>query len=347
MSKLRRVEDQVIVITGASSGIGLATALMAGKKGATVVVSSRNARELDKTVRAIRAAGGEALAVTADVTSYDDMKDLARKTVRQFGRIDTWVNNAGISIFGPVLDTPLAEAHQLFETNFWGVHYGCLAAIEAMKDSGGVIVNVGSEVSERAVMPQTFYSASKHAVKGYSEGLRTELHKKGFPIRVSLVRPSGIDTPFTQHAVNHLEKGEPSLPSSVYHPDLVAEAILACAETGKRDVFVGGSAKFFKVFEHLAPGLLDYLVEGISEKSERGARLPHTEENEGLMHAPAREGFIRGGHKGRVKTSSAWTSASLNPLKTSLAFVALGGVAWLGAFAARRERQDVGARKAA
>lgn len=327
----KKLKDQVIVITGASSGIGLATALMAAKKGAKVVLASRNTDDLERIATQIRNEGGDAIAVTVDVSRYEDMEQLAREAIDHFGRIDTWVNNAGVSIFGEVLDTPTDEAKQLFETNFWGLHYGCKVALEAMRSNeAGMIINLGSEVSERSIAMQTFYSSSKHAVKGYTEGLRTELEKAGIPVGITLVRPAGIDTPYTEHAVNHLKQGEPSLPAPVYHPNIVASAILECAQTGKRDVYTGGASKLFSVLEHMAPRLIDYMVEmKLIDDQMKGTKIPHTEQNEGLMRAPASEGRTRGGHKGHVSRMSVYTSTSLHPIRN---FAGLIGLAAAGYF---------------
>lgn len=324
----KKLKDQVMVITGASSGIGLATAKMAARKGAKIVLASRNTKELRKIVREIEADGGEAFAVTVDVAKESDMKRLAREAVQRFGRIDTWVNNAGVGIFGEILDTPIDEAKALFDTNFWGLHYGCVAAIEKMKEDGGVIVNLGSEVAERAVNLQAFYSASKHAIKGYNEGLRTEIESRGYPILFSLIRPAAIDTPFAAHAPNHLQKGEPSLPAPVYHPDVVAEGICAAAESGKRDVYTGGASKIVSLMNHITPRLLDYAVRGQAKDQMKGTLKGHAKENEGLLSAPANEGEMRGGHKGHVMRTSVYTKASIQPYVTGATLLGLAALTY-------------------
>jgi short-subunit dehydrogenase len=301
-AKRKPLNQQTIVITGASSGIGLETALMAAQRGANVVISSRNEQDLKSIAADIRNKGGKALAVKADVSLYEDLVKVKDKAMAEFGSIDTWVNNAGTSIYGKILDTPEEEARTLFDINFWGIYYGCKVAVEAMNRNGGVIVNLGSEVSLRAVPLQGFYSASKHAVKALTDSLRMELEHDKTPIALSLIRPTAIDTPFTQHAVNHLEKGEPSLPNPTYHPGLVAEAILKCAVDPQRDVYVGATSKVAKILEFVAPRMTDYIAERVYFKEQsKGSKVPHTAENEGLMTAPKKEGRIRGGHKGPVR----------------------------------------------
>ncbi len=319
----------MIVITGASSGIGLATARMAAKKGAKVVLSSRNSQELKEIVADIKRAGGTSFAVTADVANQSDIENLKEQALAKFGRIDTWVNNAGVGIFGEIMDTPIEEARALFDINFWGLHYGSMAAIDAMKNGdGGVIINLGSEVSERAMSLQAFYSASKHAIRGYNEGLRTEIEKKGWPIAFTLIRPAAIDTPFTAHSPNHLREGEPSLSSPVYHPDIAATAICEAAQTGKRDIYIGGSSKLASMLNHVVPGLLDYVIMGQTKDMVRGEKTPHLKRNEGLLSKPAREGKVRGGHKGHVMSTSVWTSASLHPVVTGAAILGAGALAY-------------------
>lgn len=339
MLKLKKIKDQVIVITGASSGIGLATVQMAAKKGAKLVIASRNLDELERIATQLRDQGCEVLVVQTDVSKLEDMRRLKDQALKKFGRIDTWVNNAGLSIYGKVTNIPEDEAKKLFEINFWGVHYGCQMAVEAMRNNeAGMIINLGSEVSERSVALQTFYSATKHAVKAYTEGLRTELEKENIPIGLTLIRPAGIDTPYTEHAVSHLEQGEPSLPSPVYHPDIVAQAILECAESGKRDVFVGGASKFFSTLEHIAPRLLDFMVEHkLISDQQRGTKVPHRKENEALMRAPLYEGRTRGGHRGHVAKTSLWTTMSLHPVSSVLALTGIGVLAY-GAFSLLRGR---------
>jgi short-subunit dehydrogenase len=299
--KTNPITEQTILITGASSGIGLATARLAAKRGARVVLLSRNKEELEEVASEILADGGRALAVQADVTQKADLEKACDQAVAHFGSLHTWVNNAGGSIYGPLLQVPEEEERRLFEVNFWGVRHGCHVAYRALKASGGVIINIGSEVSSRSIPWQGMYAASKHAVKAYTDALRMELEHDGVPIGVSLIRPTAIDTPFTQHAVNHLEQGEPSLPDPAYHPQYVAEAILKCAVAPERDVFVGGPSKLNSILEALAPRLLDYFYESKGlELQSRGTAIPHTAENEGLFHAPREEGLERGGHLGKV-----------------------------------------------
>ena len=167
---------------------------------------------------------------------------VAAEAVRAFGGIDTWVNNAGVSIYGKLTEVPMADKKRLFDVNFWGVVNGCRTAVHHMRERGGTIINIGSIVSDQAVPLQGIYSASKHAVQGYTNALRMELEHDKLPIAVSLVKPSAIDTPYLEHARNYMEAA-PSFPPPVYAPEVVATTILKCAERPVRDVTVGGGGR--------------------------------------------------------------------------------------------------------
>jgi short-subunit dehydrogenase len=324
--RLKPISQQTILITGASSGIGLATARLAAERGAKVVLVARSEGELGNIAEEIRAKGGQSLAVGADVRSQQDLENARELALSHFGSIDTWVNNAGGSIYGPLLEIPFEEERELFDTNFWGVRHGCRAAVPVLQEGGGAIINIGSEVSERALIYQGLYAASKHAVKAYTDALRMEVEREGWPISVTLVRPTAIDTPFTAHAVNHLPEGEPSLPSPAYDPRVVARAILACAERPHRDVFVGAQSRVASFFESFAPRAFDKVMEKfmVGQQSQ-GSHKPHLEENEALFHAPAETGQERGGHKGPVLKHSTYTAASLHPFAAASA-LALGAI---------------------
>ncbi len=288
-SRMKPLAEQVIVLTGASSGIGLATAKMAAERGAKVVLCSRNEDELRAVTEDIRQKGGEANFVVADVTVYEDLLRLKDEAIKSFGRIDTWINNAGTSLYGYLLDTPIEDERKLFETNFWGTRMGCQVAVESMRETGGTIINLGSEVSVAAQPLLGIYSATKHAVKAITDALRSELRDQDIPIEVCLIRPTAIDTPFAEHAKNNLKEGDPSLPSPLYAPDVCAEAILKNAENPQRDVYVGGPAKLSAIIDTFFPQVKDMVAETRMKDLKKGTSVPHKEKNEGLHHASAEE----------------------------------------------------------
>jgi NAD(P)-dependent dehydrogenase (short-subunit alcohol dehydrogenase family) len=229
--KLKKLSDQVIVITGASSGIGLVTARMAASRGARVVLNARNEDSLCRVADEINAGGGKACYVTGDVGRLQDVQNIAGEAIRRFGGIDTWVNNAGVSIYGHVLDQSLEDQRRLFETNYWGVVHGSMVACAHLSERGGALINIGSVLSDIAIPIQGTYCASKHAVKGYTDALRMELEEEGAPISVTLIKPSSIDTPYVRHAKN-LMPVEPMNPPPVYAGNSCRGDSLLCRISG-------------------------------------------------------------------------------------------------------------------
>jgi short-subunit dehydrogenase len=303
--QLKKVSDQVIVITGATSGIGLSTARAAAARGARVVVSSRNENELRILVDEIRHAGGQAEYAVADVADPDAVARIAMRAIDAFGGFDTWVNNAGVSIYGRLQDVPLDEKRRLFDVNFWGVVHGCRAAVPHLKVRGGALINVGSMLSDRAMPLQGIYAASKHAVKGYTDALRMELEMEEAPVSVTLIKPAAIDTPYVQHARIHLDV-EPKSPAPLYAPDIVADAVLEAAETPQRDVIVGGAAKVFSLVEKAMPRVADLMMEHTLWKLQRTTRPPTP--GDSLFAPPQVEGEERGTSEGHVARSSLYTA---------------------------------------
>jgi short-subunit dehydrogenase len=256
---LKPLDQQVIVITGPSSGIGLATAILASDRGARLVLASRSEHVLDELCDTLVANGGEAISVVADVGRRFDMDRVAEAAIARFGRIDTWINNAGNSIYGKMQDATEQDNRRLFDTNFWGVVNGSLAALPHLKASGGALINVGSEVSDAVVPLQGMYSASKHAVKGFTDALRVELLADEVPVSVTLIQPTAVNTPFPEHARNYMDK-EPKLPTPQIDPSQVAEAILDAACNATRDVRVGAMAKVNTGSFKFAPKLADWMA---------------------------------------------------------------------------------------
>lgn len=334
--QLKPLREQVMVITGASSGIGLVTARRAAERGARLVLAARNEDALKQLTEELNSKGGEAVYVVADVGDEADVQRIARTAEERFGGFDTWVNNAGVGIFGLILEGHLEDYRRLFETNVWGVVYGSLTAARHLKGRGGALLNVGSVVSDRALPNQGIYSTSKHAVKGFTDALRAELEAEGAPVSVTLIKPTSIDTPFPQHAKNYMDE-EPTLPAPVYAPDVVAEAILHAAETPTRDLIVGGGGKVISALGQRAPGLTDKVMgsPGFLEQ-QRAGRPP--QRPEGALHAPTFGLKERGDYEGHVRETSFYTQGARYPLAGALIAVSALGVGVVGAALLRGRR---------
>ena len=256
---LKPIKEQVIVITGASSGIGMATALRAAEEGAKVVLAARSENALASIADQIRSKGGEAIHVMTDVANREHVERVAMKAIERFGRFDTWVNDAGVAIYGRLDQVTDEDSRRLFDINFWGVVNGSLVALEHLRARGGALINIGSEVSDAVIPLQGMYSASKHAVKGFTDALRVEVEQVDHaPVSITLVQPTAVNTPYPQHAKNYMDK-EPKLPSPQIDPYRVARAILHAAEHHVRDVKVGTMAKMNTTVAKLVPKIGDAL----------------------------------------------------------------------------------------
>ena len=256
-AKLKKLSEQVIVITGASSGIGLATAEAAAKAGAKVVLAARSENTLREVAGRL---GANALAVGCDVADAAQVQRLAVAAVGKFGRIDTWVNNAGLGIYGRLDELDDADSRRLFDVNFWGVVNGCRAALPHLRANGGALISVGSEVSDAFVPVIGLYVATKHAVKGYIDCLRVEVEDVDkAPVSVTLIQPTAVDTPFPQHARNYMAY-EPKLPDAQIDPSEVAAAILHAAEHPTRDKVVGAAGVMNTLMAKMLPGMMDKQV---------------------------------------------------------------------------------------
>jgi short-subunit dehydrogenase len=331
--RLKKLSDQVVVITGATSGIGLTTARRAAKRGARLVLVARNEDALKQLTFELSKKGCEAIYAVADVGIEEDVRRAAQAAIARFGGFDTWVNNAGISIFGRNEDVSLEDQKRLFQTNFWGVVHGSLVAVEHLKVHGGALINLGSEVSDRALPLQGMYSASKHAVKGFTDSLRVELEEEEAPVSVTLIKPAAMDTMFVEHAKNYLDV-EPKLPAPIYAPELAADAILHAAEHVKRDIFVGGAAKFTSAGAHYAPGVMDSYMKRFMFRQQKSG-MPARDRSQNSLYAPGNDLQERHGHDGHVFESSLYTKAAIHP-RIMFALMAGAGFAFMTLWRARQ-----------
>lgn len=288
---LKPLDQQVIVLTGASSGIGLCTALMAAKSGARLVLVARSSDVLEKLTSDLHNEGLEAIPVVADVSNRHELQAAAHIAMERFGRIDTWINNAGLSIFGRLDDVSDADNRRIFDINFWGVVNGSLVALPYLRDHGGALINIGSEVSDAVVPLQGMYSASKHAVKGFTDALRIEIEElDNAPVSITLIQPTAVNTPFPQHARNYMGR-EPKLPTPMIDPQQVAEAILKATTEGGRDVTVGAMAVVNTTAFKITPSLADKFAARQAHRQQTD-ELP--QDPQGALYKPSHDGHIYG-----------------------------------------------------
>jgi len=322
---LKPVEDQVIVITGATSGIGLATARMAAERGARVVLAARSEDDLEQLAQEIQRKGGEAEYVAADVRDREDVREIAAAAEDAYGGFDTWINVAGAFIYGRLEETPIEDMRDQFDTNVWGLLYGSLeAAAHLTERDGGAIINIGSVVSDQAMPLQGSYSASKHAVKGFTDALRMELEEEGAPVSVTLVKPAAIDTPYPEHAKNYMDR-EADLPPPLYAPDVAARAILDAAENPQRDVFVGGGGAGMSALGRAASGLMDRVMESTMFDQQK-QDLPPRLDAENVVDEPVGGLEERGDQEDHVSETSLYNQAVQRGLLNKVGAIVLGAV---------------------
>jgi NAD(P)-dependent dehydrogenase (short-subunit alcohol dehydrogenase family) len=258
--QLKPVEEQVVALVGASSGIGRETALRFAERGARVVVSARSEPGLHSLVEEISSAGGEATALVADVSDFEQVKAVADTAVEEYGRLDTWVHLAAVGLFATFEQTTPEEFERVIQINLMGQVYGAMAALEHIKREGrGALIHISSVEAKRSAPFHSAYAASKHGMDGFLESLRVELRREGWPIGVTNVMPAAINTPFFDKARTRLgvkPKGFPPM----YAPGVVADAIIYAAEKAPRDIVAGGAGKGMILGQRLSPRLMDALM---------------------------------------------------------------------------------------
>src|SRR5688572_30337420 len=321
-SPLRPLSEQVIVITGASSGIGLVTARQAAERGARVVLVARNGNDLQRAVERIRRHGGRAIDVVADVADPEQVERVAAAAVAEFGRIDTWVNNAAVSMYGRIMDLSIEDMRRQMDVNYWGQVYGSRVAVRHMRHHGGALVNVASALADRAIPLQGNYCAAKHALKAFTDALRMELEEEGVPISVTLVKPASIDTPFFEKAKTYLGV-EPQPVPPVYAPEVVSEVILEAAQRPIREIIAGGAGAMLSA-ARFAPRTADLYMERYTFDGQQTDRPASPQRPHNLFTPVPSDGGERGSNwEGHTRESSLYTKAMLHPLAAAGIFASV------------------------
>ena len=326
----RPLSDQVVVITGASSGAGLATAQAFAERGARVVMAARNAADLDRAAAALRARGAEALSMPTDVTDRHAVEALAAGAVDAFGRIDTWVSNAGVSAYAAVREQPWEDIDQVMRINFLGQVHCAQVALPHLEASGGALVCTASVLGDLSVPYQAAYCASKHAVVGFMNALRIELEKDESPVRLTVIKPSSLNTPLYAKAKTQLgAKPQPLGPT--YQPEVFAEVVLHAATHAERELYVGGAGKAAALAQRATPKLVS------AQLSSPLAQSPASDEPKSV-HAPnnlygpvGRDGGVRGDFSDRAHASSPYQAVAMHSVVASSVAASAVGAAALAA----------------
>jgi NAD(P)-dependent dehydrogenase (short-subunit alcohol dehydrogenase family) len=333
MVQLKPVEEQVVALMGASSGIGRETALRFAERGARVVVSARSEEGLNSLVEEVRDKGGQATAIPAEVTDFEQVKAVANAAVEKYGRLDTWVHLAAVGLFATFEQTTPEEFERVIDVNLMGQVYGAMAALPHLKREGrGALIHISSVEAKRSFPFHSAYGASKHGIDGFLEALRVELKHEGWPISVTQVMPATINTPFFDKGRTKLGVKPMGVPP-IYEPETVANVILYAAENPARDLVSGGAAQALIINQRLSPRMLDTVLATRAGFSPQLTDEPRSKDDPDNLYAPI-EGHDTARNDFRALSRSLYNWLEMHP--TVRRGVAVGTA--LGLLGALRKR---------
>ena len=296
--KSLRIAGKVVVLTGASSGLGRAAAIEFARKGARLVLAARGLEALEEVAAQCRAAGGEALVVEVDVTDEEAVRGLAARALELTGRIDVWVNNAGVTVFAPLLEGPFEDHRRVFETNVYGPIYGVRAVLPVfLRQHAGVLINVSSVLGKVGQPYVPSYVISKFALQGLSETLRTALADER-DVHVCTLIPYAIDTPHFEHGANRVGLDARAM-APMQLPEDVARALVSLAEYPRRELYVPRYAALGVAIHGVFPRTGDRLLLHLTREWHFGHE-PQPDTSGTLFAPPGGRGRIRGKRPART-----------------------------------------------
>ena len=326
MARKKPLSEQVVVVTGASSGLGRAVARLAGRRGAKVVVTARNAEALEACVREIEAFGSEALAVPADCAVQDEVAQVIEQAVDRFGRIDTYVANAIVTVYAETYRYEPDELRRIMDVNFFGQVYGYWAALPHLRESQGTFLSVQSALAYRGIPLQGGYCASKAALRTFFESARVELLKAGWGVDISVVHPAAINTPQFDRDRQKLGK-QPQPEPPIYQPEPFADAVLHCCESPIRELPVGWGAQKLMWGQKLSPRAGDLVLLRSGWKSQHTGEDKPVGAPDNLFEPLPGDRGARGRFAAQSRNSTLWTSLRLRRWLVGAAVVGAAAVA--------------------
>ncbi|MGH9470864.1 MAG: SDR family oxidoreductase [Terriglobia bacterium] len=322
-------EPEVVVITGASAGVGRATAKAFAERGAHVGLLARGTEGLDSAKRDVEALGGAALALPADVAHYEEVERAAEAVERELGPIDIWVNDAMTTIFAPFHEITPEEFKRATEVTYLGAVYGTMAALKRMRPRNrGCIVQVGSALAYRSIPLQAPYCGAKHAIRGFTDSVRCELRHNKSAIHLTMVQLPALNTPQFKWCRTRLPRHPKPVPP-IYQPEVAARAIVWAAHHRRREVYVGNSTVKAILGNKVAPGLLDRYLGETGYDSQQTAEPVSPGRPDNLLHPVPGDAGAHGIFGDEARDCSLQLWATTHRPWLAAAGVVLGSFAWL------------------
>jgi NAD(P)-dependent dehydrogenase (short-subunit alcohol dehydrogenase family) len=326
MARKKPLNQQVIVVTGASSGLGRAVARLAGRRGAKVVVTARSSEALDACVREIEAFGSEALAVPADCTVQDEVAQVVEQAADRFGRIDTYIANAIVTVYAETYRYEPDELRRIMDVNFFGQVYGYWAALPHLRESKGTFLSVQSALAYRGIPLQGGYCASKAALRNFFESARVELMKDNSGVDISVVHPAAINTPQFDRDRQKIGKQPQPVPP-IYQPEPFADAVLHCCEHPIRELPIGWGAQKLMWGQKLSPRAGDLMLLRMGWKGQHTDDDKPLDSPDNLFETLPGDPGAHGRFDAQSRNSTLWTSLRLRRWLVGAAVVGAAAVA--------------------